>query len=248
MQEPSDPLLAPLHREIAEAARVLCEKGWAEGNGGNLSVRLGERRFLVTGSGTRMREVALRPEENLGLLELDEAGRESSWRAGRPGLRPTSELATHLAVHGLLSRERPELRAVLHTHATELIALTHLEEGAEEQRLNRLLRSLHPEIPILVPEGVALVPFRVPGTAEQGAETAARLGSRRVALWEKHGVVAVGKGVSEALDLVEALCQAARIFFLCLAAGGRPAGLGAEQMAALQAVWGPGAAAGGGWR
>ena len=86
--------------EIAEVAGYLWQRGWAERNGGNISVNvtdlipeeaksfaslqhvklpkafkiIANNYFYVTGTGKRMRYVATKPMENGAIIRLNEAG------------------------------------------------------------------------------------------------------------------------------------------------------------------------------
>ena len=100
------------------------EQGWHERNGGNLSYRvkpeeveavrenfqekewqpigttvpnLAGEYFLVTGSGKYFRNVILKPEDSICMIELDEKGENYRivWGLVNGG-RPTSELPSHL--------------------------------------------------------------------------------------------------------------------------------------------------------
>ena len=247
--------------ELAHTAGYLWEKAWAERNGGNISVDVTEelawvaharqrelfrehpvlhpelagRAFLVTGAGTRMRDVANKPAGNCCVLRVAEEldGYQLLWGGEEPGFRPTSELASHLAIHALLRRAgRPE-RAFLHTHPNELIALTHVAPCQSDQALNTLLWSMHPELRIVLPGGVGFAPYRPPGSESLAEVTLAALATHRVAVWEKHGCVAVGAGPAEAFDLIDTVNKAAAIFLTCKAAGFEPEGLTADQVEEL---------------
>lgn len=232
--------------QIASVAALLEQKGWAEGNAGNLSVNitgidgvplsqekmqgtgahlprtfgsLSGQCFLISGAGTRMRNMARFPDRNLVCIHIDRDG--STYRTfslashGDPGLLPTSEVPSHLAIHEhLLQQARPE-KAILHTHVNELIALTLdplISTGAE---LNRVLGSVLPEIKIMIPKGVGLVAYLTPGTEEIACATVESLQQHDVILWSKHGVVAVGTDLHDCLDKIEVITKAAKIYFLC---------------------------------
>ena len=81
-------------------------------------------------------------------------------------LRPTSELPTHLAIHQQLVRKESKNRVIIHSHPNELIALTHSPLYKNEEVLNRVLFGMHPESAIVVPKGVGMVPYGIPGTVE----------------------------------------------------------------------------------
>lgn len=216
--------------EICRIAGLLAERGWAEANGGNLSLRLGGsfdpkgsrvplttprpelegRSLLVTVAGSRMRDLAENPLENLCLVKIVDSGR--SFLAESAGGELTSEFPSHLAVHAVLVKERPDHRAFLHTHPTFLIALTHLASDGSEI-IDTLVR-MFPEAALLLHENLEVIDYRTPGSEELGAATAKAI--RRVSgvIWAGHGMVATGTNLYSALDLVEVAEKAARIALL----------------------------------
>jgi len=253
--------VAALERAIAQAAEVaghLWERGWAESNAGNFSIdvtgdlpawmpateafpagtapqpypELAGRALWVSATGSRMRELARAPQEHCGLIRIASDGATWGVAWGPPSFRPTSELPTHLAVHAALRRAGRPDRAVLHSHPTELIAITHLPALTQE-RLNRLLWSMTPETVVLAPEGVALLPYLSPGSAEMGAATAKAVSRHHLVLWEKHGATVVGDDVVSAFDLLDAINKSAALHLACRAAGFQPRGLSEQQIAAL---------------
>jgi rhamnulose-1-phosphate aldolase len=255
---------SPLGQHLAAAARVareLWNKGWAERNAGNLSIdvtdlvpdasgtvipllqpfpELAGRSIWITATGCRMRHVAVDPAANSGVVQItpDAAGYRVAWTGVEDGpFEAASELPSHCAVHASLRRRNAPQRAVLHTHPTELIALSHVRELWDEARLNRILWAMHPEAVVVVDDGLALVDYILPGTVDQGLATAARLDERRVVLWQKHGVVAVGSTLDVAFDLIDTLNKSAQIYLACRAAGFEPEGLSDEQVAALRAAF-----------
>jgi rhamnulose-1-phosphate aldolase len=253
----------------AEVAGLLWEKGWAERNAGNLSFdvtdllpaadgagdsagatplprpfsELGGRRFLVTAAGSRMREIAQDPDRFCGLLQCSSDGslHHVAWEGcGAGAFVPTSELPSHLAIHAALLRRRSPHRAIVHTHPTELLALSHDRRVQGEAQLNRLLWAMHPEAVIVVPGGIGVVPFFLPGTMEQGLAAGAAMERHDVALWEKHGAAAAGATFAEAFDLLDTMNKAARLLLLCRAAGYEPEGLTDAQLDELRGAGGGG--------
>ena len=127
-------------------------------------------------------------------------------------------------------------RVVMHTHATELIALTQIREFCDQEKLNRLLWSMHPETIIFVPGGAGLVKYQAPGTDGIGRATVEALKNHSVALWEKHGVFAIGKDIGQTFDTIDLLCKAASIYFICRQSGNDPEGLTEKQLAELRKI------------
>jgi len=253
---------------VRDVAQHLWDKGWAESNAGNISVNVTEYlsdaptdldhfplthmeqsypslsgcSFLISGAGTRMRDLARRPAENACILRMadDAFSYDVIWGGGaETGFRPTSELASHLSLHQFLLQQETSARAVVHTHPTELIALTHTSEYNDEDVLNRALWAMLPEVKILIPEGIALVPYQVPGSEAIAQATVNALPGHRIALWEKHGCLAIAPTATEALDLIDTANKAAQIFLTCRSAGFTPEGLTASQIQGLADFFGP---------
>jgi rhamnulose-1-phosphate aldolase len=244
--------------ETAEVAGFLWQRGWAERNAGNISVRMaaedlaescssqnellipltkhyqeiGGNFFLVTGKNTRMRDVAARPLDNMLAIRLsdDGAGYHILSPECETSLRPTSELSAHLDIHSMIARRKTEHRVVMHTHATELVALTHIKELCNEDNLNKVLWGMHPETKVFVPEGAGFVPYVLPGTTAIGEATVRVLEKHDIAIWEKHGVFAIGKTPSETFDLIDIMTKSASLYFLCRSAGVEPEGLTGNQL------------------
>ena len=251
--------------DVSEVAALLWERGWAERNAGNISVdvtdctrrhgtdaerlapavlnlsypELAGRSFLVSRSGARMRDLAKSAIASMALLRISDDGR--SYRTllqgngGRP-IRPTSEFAIHLRVHQSLRSRKAAQTAVVHTHPTELIALTQAKEYCQQAMVNDVLWGMHPEVKVFIPEGAGLVPYLRPTSEELAEATAGALAGHRTVVWAKHGALAVGQGVAEAFDLIDTLNKAARIFLMCRSAGLDPTGLTAAQLDELKEV------------
>ena len=250
----------------AGVAQLLWDRGWAERNAGNLSCdvtgistaglsadapltklhaaipELAGRQLLVTGAGSRMRDLAHDPDAGCGVLRIsaDGAAYGVVWHGGGDaGFTPTSELPSHIAIHAALRRRGAPPQAVVHTHPTELLALS-LEPGVgDEGRVNHLLWALHPETVVVVPSGIAVVPYVMPGTLEQGLAAGRAMETHDVALWLKHGAVAVGSDFGAAFDLLDTVNKAARLYLLCRSAGIVPEGLSDAQVGELRRAYGP---------
>jgi len=247
--------------DILEVGGYLWERGWAEGNAGNISVDVTElvvpgsnsfdrfpkrgmkisqpelagRCFCVTAAGSRLRYLSQQTEKGLLIVsiadELD--GYNLLW--GSEGLRsrPTSEFIPHLKIHDFLHRSNLPQRAIVHTHATHLVALTHIEQYHREKELNRLLWSMHPETKGVFPEGVGFAPYCPPGSEDLADATVRAFKHHRVILWEKHGCIAIGNDVHGAFDIIDTVNKSAEIFFICKSAGYEPQGLNNSELAEL---------------
>lgn len=82
--------------------------------------------FLVTGSGKYFRNVALAPEKNIAIVEIDSEGKQYRivWGLVDGGV-PTSELPSHLMNHEVKKKATNGLhRVIYHSHVPNVIALT----------------------------------------------------------------------------------------------------------------------------
>ena len=184
--------------------------------------------FLITGTGKRMRDLARDPLHNVLLIQICERGdclKLFPLCDSEIFIQPTSELPTHLSIHEQLIKTGAKERALVHTHPNELIAITQIRQFCDQDALNKLLWSMHPETIVFIPEGVGFIPYLVPGSDEIAQATLKKFQTHKVIMWEKHGSFAIGINVFEAFDLIDTLAKSAQIYFQCRAAGHKPEGL-----------------------
>jgi len=246
-------------QEVGEVGQFLWQKGWAEKNAGNLSADVTDqvsvpasqlkstpvipaaglsaewagRRYLVTGTGTRYRDIQKEPADCLCVLQIAPGakGYQILWGGQKPGFKPTSELPSHLQMQHSLFRSGAKEKVVLHTHPNELIALSHLKETAGEDKLNYALWGMIPEAKIYVPRGIGWVPYRLTASQDLADETVKALERKhKVVLWEKHGVLAVGTDAVDAFDLIDAMNKAAILYLLCRQTGKKPQSLSRKRI------------------
>lgn len=252
-----------LRREIekvSEVAGYLWEKGWAERNGGNIVVNVTEYIddelkslpaiapvvpmaqelpnlkgcwLFCKGTNRRMRDLARFPMENGSIIRICDDCRSYEIVADNP-VKPTSELASHLAIHSLMLKRGNGYKASLHTHPIELVALTHHRPFLEKDVLTRMLWSMIPETRAFCPKGLGIIPYEMPSSTALADATVAQLDEYDVVMWEKHGVCAVGPEIGEAFDQVDVLNKAALIYEASRNMGFVPEGMSDEQMNELK--------------
>lgn len=221
----------------AEVAGMLWQRGWAERNGGNLvanitsdvddnirrlppltaPLTIGTKLEAIAGqyfyckaTGCRMRDLARKPMDNGVIIRIQPSGEEYEIVACK-ALQPTSELPSHLAIHNYLATTAPEKKASLHTHPTELVALSHVGELCSTERMNETLWAMIPETRLFCQKGLGFLPYAEPGSQALADGTLELLHRHDAILWEKHGVIAVGNDVMDAFDTVDILNKAAQI-------------------------------------
>jgi rhamnulose-1-phosphate aldolase len=116
--------------------------------------------------------------------------------------------------------------------------LSHLQDYQNEGYLNRRLLRWQPETILNFPQGVGVLPFMLPGSAELTVETMLALREHRVVIWSRHGVMArADDSASHALDLIEYAETAAHYEYLNLRTGELSGGLSPEHLREIAASW-----------
>jgi rhamnulose-1-phosphate aldolase len=193
--------------------------------------------FLVSGSGCRLREILDEPDANVGCIVVDEGGRMGKLYTShrRHFQRATSEFNSHLAVHyDQVLSSGTNFHAVVHAQPLHLTYLSHVPRYRDETYLNTRLLRWQPETALNLPEGIGVVPFCVPGSAELMSHTVESLRGHRIVVWSKHGVMSRSDlSVKQALDRIEYAEAAAKYEYHNLAVGEIADGLSAEEVRSI---------------
>ena len=228
------PALAKEVNKVAEVAGYLWQKGWAERNGGNITVNITEfvddeiRRmepisevksigvtlpylkgcyFYCKGTNKRMRDLARWPMENGSVIRiLDDCANYVI--IADEAVAPTSELPSHLSVHNM----------------------THCEKFLQKDVATNLLWSMIPETKAFCPRGLGIIPYKLPSSVELAEATIKELQDYDVVMWEKHGVFAVDCDAMQAFDQIDVLNKSALIYIAAKNMGFEPDGMSQEQM------------------
>lgn len=242
-------LLRPaLMAELAATAARIDALGWAEAGAGNLSLlvdasqltrapmggevlELGlsptfpaalppDRYLLITARGRRMRDLAENPATGLRLIGQGPGGL-FLLRGDDALAPPSSELPCHLAVH----LARGGLGALVHAHTDFLVALSLLPRLRAPGAMESALLDHMPEIRACLPRGARRLDFTDPGGEALALASATAMGEVDAVVWDHHGTMAAGGDLAEALDRLEMLEKAARVWWLAHATGELPRSL-----------------------
>lgn len=183
---------------ILDGCRRLHAQGLLAAADGNVSARLADGRIAITPRGVPKAELR---RQDFAFLDGDGTILRGD---------PSSERAMHLAVY----RAVPEARAVVHAHPVHAIAwsLAHPEAG-------ELPSDVLPEV-ILAAGRIPIVPLAIPGTEAMGEHLLPLLPAHRIMILARHGGLAWGESLGEALGGLERLEQVARILHAAEALGG----------------------------
>lgn len=180
-----------VREELVEVCRALSERQLIAGQDGNVSVRIGTDRVLVTPAG--FRKGALTADD---LVEVSLTG---AHLAGRH--HASSELGVHLAAYAI----RADIRAVVHAHPVTATAFTLVGEAVPDGVLAELM---------LTVGAVAVARYVQPGTDELGRAVGEQLREHDAVLLAHHGAVTVGRTLGAAHQCMESLEHGAKMIHL----------------------------------
>ena len=186
-----------LRAALVEVCRRLHARDLIGAGEGNVSVRLGPDRFLVTPSGVNKGYLA--PGD---LVVVDAPGR------GRRRARPRVDRAPH-APRRATPRGATSLRSCTRTPSPPSRSPS---PGVPPPN------DLVPEAAVTLGE-IAVAPFATPGTDEVPASLAPLWACHDVVLLERHGALALGRTLDEAFDRMETLERVARVALVARLAG-----------------------------
>jgi len=173
-----------MEEEFLRYVKLLYDRGHITLLSGNVSAKSGDL-ILITPTSW--------PKPFLTLEDLVWINLSGEVVKGR--LRPTSEWRLHVEVY----KRRQDVGAVVHTHD---VLPTVLAERIDASALS--------EAEAYLGSGVAVVPYIKPGTRELAEAAAEALVHSNVAVLKRHGVVAVGRDLAEAVNRVEVLADLAK--------------------------------------
>jgi L-fuculose-phosphate aldolase len=185
-----------LREAICETARQLTAAGLNLGSAGNIGARI-EAGLLVTPTGLPAAKLAPQDIVTLGFDGVASPGQ----------LRPTSEWRFHRDILAV----RPEVQAVIHTHAPYATALACC-------RLE--IPAFHYMVAIAGGPTIPCAPYAGFGTQALSEQLVTALEGRRACLMANHGMVVVGGDLAEAARLAAEVEHLARLYWLSLQAGG----------------------------
>lgn len=178
--------------------------------GGNMSVRIeGRDECWITPS--QLYKGGLQPEM---MMRIDFEGNVLEGT-----LAPSSEWALHTEIY----RTRPEIGAVVHTHAPYATILG----------LSRL-----PFLPVTTEAAflkeLPVAPFVMPGTKELAKAAVAAMGQNPACILQNHGLVVAATSLRRACNLTEVIERTAQLIWSCYAVGRKPPVLPKEVLKRLR--------------
>jgi len=202
---------------MCEVGRRLYSKGFSAANDGNVTLRVGENRFLCTP--TMHSKGYLKPTD-IVLIDID--GNVVSGTKNR-----SSEALLHLEAY----RRRPDVSAIVHCHPPHATAyaITH----------TALPRWVLAEVEIFL-GSIPIAPYKAPGTQEFAETIRPYLADSNAIILANHGTLTLGKDLEQAFWWTEVLDAYCRILILAGQLGPVQTFIPSQQveLAALREKWG----------
>jgi len=189
-------LLFEERQAITNYARKLLATGLVKGTSGNLSLANADKSLVaITPSGVAYETMA---PGDVVVVDLD--GNHVDGK-----LLPSSEIGFHLA----LLRQRPEIKAVVHTHSECATAVACLRW--ELPAVHYLIGSAGYHVP--------LAPYATFGTPELAKGICETIGDGNAVLLANHGLVTVGVTLDKAFSTAEMVEFVAKLYLMTKSVG-----------------------------
>ena len=176
-----------IKKEICDIGRRIWAREYCDGNGGNISARLGPDRFIITPTGVSK---GFMTPDMLSMVDIKGNQLAGTWKR-------SSEFTTHAAIY----ETTPEATSVCHAHPCHAgaFAIKELQPPAR----------LIPELEIFVGQ-VAVAKYQTPGSPEIAASIRPLAPQHQSIIMGCHGVICWGKSIEDAyfkMEITDAYCR-----------------------------------------
>ena len=185
-----------IKRDLIRVCHLMYERSYVVSSDGNVSVRLDDGRILATPTMTCKGRMT---EDLIAITDLE--GKALNER------KASSELAMHLLIY----RERPDVKAVCHAHPPHGTAFAVAGLAIDQPILSEVILTLG---------CVPLAAYGTPSTEELTREMQPFVQHHNALLMANHGAVAYGADLWQAWDRLETLEHTAKIAILSRVLGG----------------------------
>ena len=179
-----------LKEQIIDICHRLWQKGWVAANDGNITVKIGENRYLATQTGVSK---AFITPDKIGVIDGDFNVIDAA-----AGFRPSSELKMHMRCY----KERPDIGAVVHAHPPVSTGFACAHVPLDDYCMIETVLSIG---------AVPIAPYGTPSTYEVPDAIAPYLPEHDAILLENHGALTVGVDLTTAYYQMETMELQAQI-------------------------------------
>ena len=208
--------LDALRRDIVEVGRRLWTRGFVASNDGNISVRVGPDRLLMTPASVSK---GFMTAEMMVVTDLDGKVVEAA-----PGRKPSSEALMHLVAY----RERPDVNAVVHAHPPLSTGFAVAGIPLDRAVLAEVVTTLG---------SIPIAEYGTPSTRELADTVRPLIKAHDGVLLANHGALALGRDLFQAYYKMETIEHFAQISLVARQLG-REHLLSREEVVRLQGLRG----------
>jgi len=183
-------------RDLIRVCHLMYERSYVVSSDGNISVRLDDGRILATPTMTCKGRMT---DDLIAVTDID--GRKLNDR----------KASSELAMHTLIYRERPDVKAVCHAHPPHGTAFAVAGLAIDQPILSEVILTLG---------CVPLASYGTPSTDELTQQMQPLVKHHNALLMANHGAVAYGGDLWQAWDRLETLEHTAKIAILARMLGG----------------------------
>ena len=176
--------LKTLKSSMIEVSKLMHSKGFVCATDGNISIKVGKDRYLITPSG--INKAFLKPAD---LIVIDEKAKVIS---GNKKYKPSTEWRMHLKAYKM----RPDINAVIHAHPPYVTAYTIADV--------KLPADILPET-ILTMGNIPITSYSTPTSPDNADIIEEHIKSYDAVVLKRHGVITVGKDIYSAYNKLEKL-------------------------------------------
>lgn len=183
-------------QKLIQYGKKMVENNLTFSTGGNLSIRIDDRSFLITPSGMAYES----------LKERDLVVMTSEGQILKGDRKPSSEW--HM--HGAIYDARPEINVLIHTHSPYVSVVSSLGED------------LPPISYLIASAGTRTVPlarYETFGTKELGEAAVEAMGDCKAVMLANHGLIAGGDTLAQAFSLAQEIEFCAFMYVTALSTG-----------------------------
>ncbi len=183
-------------QKLIQYGKKMVENNLTFSTGGNLSIRIDDRSFLITPSGMAYES----------LKERDLVVMTSEGEILKGDRKPSSEW--HM--HGAIYNARPEINVLIHTHSPYVSVVSSL--GEELPPISYLIASAGTRT-------VPLARYETFGTKELGEAAVEAMGDCKAVMLANHGLIAGGDTLAQAFSLAQEIEFCAFMYVTALSTG-----------------------------
>lgn len=183
-------------QKLIQYGKKMVENNLTFSTGGNLSIRIDDRSFLITPSGMAYES----------LKERDLVVMTSEGEILKGDRKPSSEWHMHGAIYNV----RPEINVLIHTHSPYVSVVSSL--GEELPSISYLIASAGTRT-------VPLARYETFGTKELGEVAVEAMGDCKAVMLANHGLIAGGDTLAQAFSLAQEIEFCAFMYVTALSTG-----------------------------